>query len=79
MKNLNNMNEKAGYSRRDFIVQSAIGGVGLALSSSLLYACTNSSSNKNESEFTSDKSALAKSSEKRKLGSLEVTTLGFGV
>ena len=60
-----------GYSRRDFITQSAYLAGGLVLGSSLLSSCKTT----NQSQSNILKSMQ---NNKRKLGTLEVTALGFG-
>jgi aryl-alcohol dehydrogenase-like predicted oxidoreductase len=78
MKKNKILNEKTGYSRRDFILRSTIGGVGIVFSSSLLYACTNTTSTGKEGEKANDKNASQSTTGMRKLGSLEVFPIGIG-
>jgi aryl-alcohol dehydrogenase-like predicted oxidoreductase len=63
--------ERNSYSRRDFITQGAYLAGGLVLGSSLLSSCKIS----NQSQKNTLKSM---ESNKRKLGTLDVTALGFG-
>lgn len=65
-QNPNNLN------RREFITKSAMAGTGLIFASTLLSSFTT----KNTNNMENDKSK--NSFKKRKLGSLEVTELGFG-
>jgi aryl-alcohol dehydrogenase-like predicted oxidoreductase len=65
-QNSNNLN------RRDFLTKSALAGTGLILGSSLLSSFTTNNTNNMENNLSKN------SIKKRKLGSLEVTELGFG-
>jgi aryl-alcohol dehydrogenase-like predicted oxidoreductase len=65
-QNSNNLN------RRDFLTKSALAGTGLILGSSLLISFTTKNTNNMENNLSNN------SIKKRKLGSLEVTELGFG-
>ena len=67
--------EKNNNSRRDFIVKSALVSAGLLLGNSV-FASPNKTSSKNTSNYTD--SLNSDSISRRKLGSLEVTELGFG-
>lgn len=65
-QNSNNLN------RRDFLTKSALAGTGLILGSSLLSSFTTKNTINMENNLSKN------SFKKRKLGSLEVTELGFG-
>jgi aryl-alcohol dehydrogenase-like predicted oxidoreductase len=66
------------FNRRDFILKSAFAGTGLMVGGSFLINACNSERN-NKSESNSALNGQQKSSfKKRKLGSLEVSELGFG-
>lgn len=67
--------ENNNNSRRDFIVRSALVSAGLLLGNSV-FASPNKTSSKNTSNYTD--SLNSDSISRRKLGSLEVTELGFG-
>jgi aryl-alcohol dehydrogenase-like predicted oxidoreductase len=62
------------YNRRDFMMQSAMGGLGLAFGSTLLHACSNMSSN----EQANGKNVAESNTKTRRLGSLEVFPIGIG-
>ena len=75
-KQVNNQESKA-ISRRNFLVNTTLAGVGLALSPSLLASCSEQpkeGSKQNNSELDKRVSEM----NTRKLGSLEVTEMGFG-
>jgi len=66
-------NQKSNnINRRDFLLKSAMAGTGLILGSSLLSFSTTKITNNMENNLSKN------SFRKRKLGSLEVTELGFG-
>lgn len=67
--------ENNNNNRRDFIVKSALVSAGLLLGNSV-FASPNKTSSKNTSNYTD--SLNSDSISRRKLGSLEVTELGFG-
>lgn len=67
--------ENNNNNRRDFIVKSALVSAGLLLGNSV-FASPNKTSSKNTSTYTD--SLNSDSISRRKLGSLEVTELGFG-
>jgi aryl-alcohol dehydrogenase-like predicted oxidoreductase len=67
----NNSSKQGGLNRRDFITQSALAGLGLTFGGSLLAKAGNVS----KQELLKSNAAEMK---RRKLGSLEVTELGFG-
>src|SRR5918993_3086083 len=67
----NNSSKQAGLNRRDFITQSALAGLGLTCGGFSLAKAADVS----KREFLKSN---ATEMEKRKLGSLEVTGLGFG-
>ena len=68
--------EKKGFSRRDFVVNSIMAAASLSVAKIGLAASKNQSAHtvKNNNNMKNTDSSLAK----RKLGSLEVTELGFG-
>ena len=67
--------EKNSFSRRDFVVNSIMAAASLSVAKFGLAASTNHSNNAvNTLNMNNNNSPLAK----RKLGSLEVTELGFG-
>lgn len=69
MKELDNKNSNHGLNRRDFITRSALAGVGLTFGGSLLAKSVPNHT------FLNSRPADMK---RRRLGSLEVTELGFG-
>lgn len=71
MKEHDNENSNHGLNRRDFITRSALAGLGLTFGGSLLAK----SGNVPKHSFLNNRPADMKT---RKLGSLEVTELGFG-
>jgi aryl-alcohol dehydrogenase-like predicted oxidoreductase len=66
----NTRTESAGYSRRDFVTQAALLTAGLAFFPSALNAQKKNHSKMKTSNLTADN--------RRRLGTLEVSTLGFG-
>lgn len=67
MKEVHNRNSNHGLNRRDFITRSTLAGLGLTIGGSILAKANNSFLN-----------SLPTDMKTRKLGSLEVTELGFG-
>src|SRR6188768_312293 len=66
-----NKQEKNQFSRRDFVVQTALAGAGIMVGASVL-----ANNNTNQNSNILNQQTLEKN--KRKLGSLEVSALGLG-
>ncbi|MGC2234650.1 MAG: aldo/keto reductase [Pyrinomonadaceae bacterium] len=78
--NKSNMQENEGVSRRDFFTKTLFVGTGLAAGSLSLAASQNqANAQKSEAKKQQKNKIVAESSRRRKLGKLEVSSVGLGV
>jgi aryl-alcohol dehydrogenase-like predicted oxidoreductase len=70
--------DSKNFSRRDFIINSSLAGAGLALGGSSLFSAFSSEAKSANTDIGTKTHLTTGDFKKRKLGSLDVTEMGFG-